>query len=214
MPVILSPAALGFKVHTGWAAVVAIALTPGRSGAALALGHIDILLRRRIELLPIDSGIVRFAYHRAAELPPAQGAKLIERTTRAAGEAADAALSSIFNELRSLPVRLDSAGVPAGSRSAPANLPAILASHAFIHAAEGALFQDAVAHACERRGLAVMRSRGRDFLAELADREKQHIAGLRKLIGPPWGADHKAAAALALVALRNHRGRPANVARG
>jgi hypothetical protein len=48
-----APAALGFRLHTGWAALVAIAGVPGK---------FQVLLRRRIELLPRGDSVPRFVY--------------------------------------------------------------------------------------------------------------------------------------------------------
>jgi hypothetical protein len=56
-------AALGCKLHTGWAMLVAVAGDPG---------GIEVLLRRRIDLLPPDNSIPRFVYHQAAEMPAGQ----------------------------------------------------------------------------------------------------------------------------------------------
>ncbi len=54
------PAALGFSVHTGWAALVAL------SGPADAPQVVD---RRRIELIDgPDADAARFLYHLASEL--------------------------------------------------------------------------------------------------------------------------------------------------
>jgi len=87
-------AALGFKLHTGWAAVVV---------AARPHGHIAVLLRRRIEPLPPDASVPRFVYHEAAELGPAESSKLVKRAARAAQASASAALAGLLEELRSSP---------------------------------------------------------------------------------------------------------------
>ena len=68
-------AALGFKLHTGWAVLVAVTETHGK---------FEILLRRRIELLPPGDVIPRFVYHQAAELSLAQATKLIQQAEAAA----------------------------------------------------------------------------------------------------------------------------------
>jgi hypothetical protein len=185
-------AALGFKLHTGWAAVVA---------AASARHHVEVVLRRRIELLPSDNTVPRFVYHEAAELSLAEAAKLIQRAERAVRTAAQTAVGGIVNELKSGGVAIEAAGVATGSTTVPAELKAILKAHTLIHAAEGVLFQEAVAHSCERRELTVIRVRERDLWPKLGDAFRQEIDGLRNLIGPPWGADQKTATAAAIVAL-------------
>jgi len=185
-------AALGFKLHTGWAAVV-VAVRPR--------GHIAVLLRRRIELLPPDGSVPRFVYHEAAELGPAESSKVVKRAARAAQAAARAALAGLLEELRSTHVSIDAAGLATGSTAVPSDLSAILAAHTLIHAAEGVLFQEAVAEACESRGLNVVRVRERDLWSKLGSDVRKEVDSLRSLIGPPWGADQKTATATALVAL-------------
>ena len=80
-------------------------------------------------------------------------------------------------------------------------LESILRSHALIHAAEGDHFRDAVAAAAELAGLSVVRIR-RKALPDHASRAlgrppeelERRIAGMRKTLGAPWGADQKMAA--------------------
>ena len=185
-------AALGFKLHTGWAAVVAAARTRDR---------IEILLRRRIELLPNDGSVPRFVYHEAAEVPLTDAKRLLKRTGSAARESAHTAIAAIVAELRVGGVTIDAAGVAAASTALPSDLSRILAAHTMIHSAEGVLFQEAVADTCEARGLKVLRIRERDLWPKLGEAATAEIDGLRGLIGPPWGADQKTAAGLALAAL-------------
>lgn len=45
------------------------------------------------------------------------------------------------------------------------------------------------------------RVRERDIWSKLGGEVREEVDGLRGLIGPPWGADQKTAAAAALVAL-------------
>jgi len=196
-------AALGFKLHTGWAALVAVS---GRPGA------IDLLLRRRIELLPADSSIPRFVYHEASEMPLAQAAELVKRATKASASAAKLALDETLSGLGSRGIQVDVYGVLSGSRSAPDDLAAILRSHPLIHTAEGALFRDAIVSAGKSSNLQVVLAREREVwasaaaamgVAEVALRKE--VDGLRKTLGPPWGADHKAATAIALLALNSKR---------
>jgi hypothetical protein len=188
-------ATLGFKLHTGWAAVVVLARTRG---------NVEVLLRKRIELLPSDGSVPRFVYHQAAELPLAEASKLVKRTKRAVQESASAALAGLLQELRSSAVSIDAAGVTTGSMAVPSDLPAILAAHTLIHLAEGALFQEAVAQACEARGMKVIRVRERELWSKLSADVREEVDRLRGLIGPPWGADQKTATAAALVSLNSH----------
>jgi hypothetical protein len=185
-------AALGFKLHTGWAAVVV---------AARTRGQVEVLLRRRIELLPEDGSVPRFVYHEAAEVGLAEARKLVKRAARAAQEAANAPLLGIIEELRARGVSINAAGVATGSTTLPSDLTAILAAHTLIHSAEGVLFQDAVAEACAARGLQVIRVPERELWTRLGGAVRAEVDGLRGIIGPPWGADQKTATGVALAAL-------------
>jgi hypothetical protein len=194
-------AAIGFKLHTGWAALVAVAGDPDR---------IQVLLRRRIELLPPNSSISRFVYHAASEMPLAQATELVERGTQAAQEAACLAVTDAVEELSSRGVRIDVCGVLSGSTVVPNDLAAILRSHPLIHSAEGLLFQNAIVSACEGRGLTVVLMREREVWVRAAAAWditepglQKNVAALRKTLGPPWSADYKVATAIALLALKS-----------
>jgi hypothetical protein len=194
-------AALGFKLHTGWAALVAVA---GDSG------KIQVLLRRRIELLPPKSPIPRFVYHAASEMPLAQATELVKRGTKASLEAASLAVKDTVEELTSRGIRIDVCGILSGSTVVPNDLAAILRSHPMIHSAEGALFQSAVVSACESRGLRTVVMREREVWVRAAaawqvteSELRKKVDGLRKTLGPPWSADHKVASAIALLALKS-----------
>ena len=194
-----TPAALGFKLHTGWAVLVAVREAPGK---------LDILLRRRIELLPPGDSIPRFVYHQAAERSLSQATRLIEQAESAACDAARAAVSEALDHLHSLGVTVKAAGIASGSKPVPADLAAVLRSHPMIHTAEAALFRRAIAAACEDRRLAVISLREREVWAKAAIAGglkeaglRQRVEGLRKSVGAPWGSDQKTATAYALLAL-------------
>ncbi|SRR5258708_7143621 len=196
-------AALGCKLHTGWAMLVAV--TGGPSG-------IQVLLRRRIELLPPDNSIPRFVYHQAAEMPAGQAAELVRRGRTAALESASVAIGDAVEKLRSQGIRIDACGILAGSAIPPDDLAAILRSHPLIHAAEGALFQNAIVSACESHGLKVVVSCEREIWARAAAAWdstepglRNNVDALREALGAPWGADQKNATAIALLALKSNR---------
>jgi hypothetical protein len=195
-------AALGFKLHTGWGVLVAVTGHPS---------EIQVLLRRRVELLPPNSSIPRFVYHVASEMPLTEATKLVKLGTKAAWEAARLAVKDAMEELSSRGVRVDVCGVLSGSTVVPNDLAAILRSHPLIHAAEGALFQNAIASACEGRELPVVLSRESEVWVRAAatwniaePTLRQSVDALRKSLGPPWSADHKSATAMALLALKSH----------
>jgi hypothetical protein len=195
-----APAALGFRLHTGWAALVAIGGVPGR---------FQVLLRRRIELLPRGDSVPRFVYHKAAELPQSEAVELVSRAEAASEESALTAVKEVLDHLGSLAVAVKAGGIPCSSKPVPTDLSAVLRSHPMIHTAEGVLFQRAVTSACQVCGLAVISVREREVWRNAStswslqeEEMRQQIDGLRKSVGAPWGADQKTAAAFALLALR------------
>jgi len=197
-------AAAGFKLHTGWAVAVAV---------ANGTGGLRILARRRIELLPADGRIPRFVYHKAAELALPEAGELVSQAMAGSRIAAQTAIQELLDELRAAKVAIPVAGVPTGSTKLPGSLEPILASHSLIHAAEGALFQQAVVAACEAAGVSVFCSRERDIWKKLGDHAREQIGAIRASVGPPWGADQKLATAAALAALADWVRGPGNPAR-
>jgi hypothetical protein len=163
-------------------------------------------------LLPPNSSIPRFVYHEASEMPLAQATELIQRGTKASQEAAGVAVQDAMEELSSRGVSIEVCGILSGSTVVPDDLAAILRAHPLIHAAEGALFQNVIASACESRGLMVVVAREREVWAHAAAAWditepglRKTVDELRKSLGPPWTADHKAATAIALLALKSKR---------
>src|SRR5690349_18385424 len=71
----MTPVALGFRAHSGWAAVVAI---------AGPLGAPDVVDRSRIDLLDRTIPGAAQPYHAAAEMELKQAEKLIDRCVQSA----------------------------------------------------------------------------------------------------------------------------------
>ena len=193
-------AALGFKLHTGWAMLVALAGEPG---------EIQVLFRGRIELLPLDESVPRFVYHEAAELPLAGATTLVKRAREASQKAARLAVNEVLRDLDSRGAKTAVCGVLCSSTLVPDDLSRILRSHPLLHAAEGALFQQAIVAACESCGLTITAAREREVWSQaaaawgLAEAElRKEVDAVRAAVGAPWSADHKTAAAIALLALK------------
>jgi hypothetical protein len=115
-------AALGFRVHTGWAAVVA------------ASANCEVLQRARISCEPSST---RFVYHQAAEISPGQAEALIATARAETIAAAEREISNLLGSLAGDGITLRAACVPAGNARLPDALADILAAHSRIHAAEG-----------------------------------------------------------------------------
>lgn len=148
---------LGFRPHTYWTAVVAVA------------GETDepqVVRRARIDFA---EGETRLVYHRAAEMGPDEGARWAEtvrsRTRATAGEAIARLLKDLAGEGR-VATR---AVVPRGGGHVPERLADIVRSHSAQHAAEGEFYRDVVADACRDAGLEVSRIIERELHALTAD---------------------------------------------
>jgi hypothetical protein len=176
---LLAVIALGFRLHTGWAALVAV-----------GEDH-KLHLRRRVELL--DNSIPRFVYHAAAEMPLADAEALIHQAETVALDHAHRAIAAAIKTTPAI-----ACGVAIGSGKLPSDLPAILRSHALIHSSEGALFQNAVIAAAKQHGLKVTATREKGLWAGLSPALRSRIEEMRSDFGPPWTVDQKIATAVAL----------------
>ena len=99
-------------------------------------------------------------------------------------------------------------GLIAGSGRIPDTVEAILASHAAIHTAEGELYRDAIAHACEQLRLPLLRIKQKEIfsaagaaLGKTAPQIRATLAAIGRYCGPPWAEDQKLAALAAWIAL-------------
>ncbi len=192
-------AALGFRAHSGWAALVAVA-GPPRSPT--------VIDRRRIELA--DPGIPgsNQPYHAAAGFELTEAEELVRRCAEGARLLARRALRAVIDDLRERGHDVAGCGILLGSGRPATTLAATLASHALIHTAEGELFRDALTHASEHCGLPIKRVRERELYARGAaelgvpvDELQRHVTELGRPIGPPWRQDEKHAALVGWLAL-------------
>ena len=194
-----SAAALGFRAHSGWAALVAVAGTPP-SG--------QVLLRRRIELADPKVPGSKQPYHAAEGEKFPKAEKIIGRCAGDARRLAGRAFDEVLAELKKGKHPVIACGLLlASGRPLPA-LEAILASHALIHTADGELFRDALAAAAQERGLPMTRLREKEIFslasADLRIPEEEIARCLKDIgrsIGAPWTQDQKLAALAAWVAV-------------
>jgi hypothetical protein len=191
-----SRAALGFRAHSGWAALVAVA-GPAAEPAAL--------LRRRVEL---SRRTPRQPFHAAEGLPFAAAEALVRRSTDEAVSLAERAVRDAVEELRAAGHEPVAAAVLLAAGRPLPGLRDVLASHALIHAAEGELFREVLREASRRCGLGVLEVKERDLL-DLAAQAlpgraaewRRRLAEWGKALGPPWTQDQKRAALGAWLAL-------------
>jgi hypothetical protein len=191
-----SEAALGFRAHSGWAALVAVA-GPVREPVAV--------LRRRVVL---SETTPRQPFHAAEGRPFASAEDLILRSTEEAGALAEAALREAVADLRAMGHEAVASGLLLAAGRPLPGLRDILTSHALIHAAEGELFREVLRQASRRCGLRLAEVGERE-LEERAPRSlrsphavlQRRVADWGKALGSPWTQDEKRAALVAWLAL-------------
>jgi hypothetical protein len=194
-------AAIGFRSHSGWATLVAVAGPWADPG---------VVLRQRVTL---SRRTPRQPFHAAEGRPFAAAEDLIRRATGEADELAAASVREAIDQLRVQGREPVASGLLlAAGRELP-GLREVLASHALIHSAEGELFREALRRASRRWKLPVIEVRERELEDEAARSLRRPAAELQrrlaawgKALGPPWTQDEKRAALVAWLALAGGRG--------
>jgi hypothetical protein len=192
-------AAIGWRVHSGWASQIAL---------AGPLAGPTVIERRRVELVDPAVPGSRQPYHAARVLPLAEAERWIAHCLDATRRLARRELAATIDGLRRQGYRTVACGLlDSSARPLPA-LAAVLASHALVHTAEGELFRRALVDASQGEALPVTRVRERDLLDHGAatlgiapDRIQQHLARIGATLGPPWRQDEKLATLIAWLAL-------------
>ena len=191
--------ALGFRAHSGWAAVVAVALVKSRP---------QILHRGRVEIVDrsVKGGAQPYHLARKMKLPDAE--KFIRRVTDATNQIAKESIRAIVVDLASKNCKTVACAVVLASGRPLPPLEATLRSHAMVHTAEGELFRGAIAHAGEKCGLRVSGVKERELYERAsaaldipAAKLRECLNGVGKLIGSPWTSDEKNATLVAWLAL-------------
>jgi hypothetical protein len=200
----MHPAALGFRAHSGWTALVAVSLE--KDGPR-------ILLRQRPHLVETFTYEFRQPYHTAESMPLEKAREFVSRMESEAKRLAEEEIRSVQADLRQQGYRLTRFGLLRASGKPLPSLDKILSSHALIHAADGELIREALVHGGRRCRLAAFTIRERELLAvaskTLRIREADLMARLTALgkpLGAPWSQDEKFAALAAWLALASSKG--------
>jgi hypothetical protein len=195
----MKQAAVGFRVHSGWAAMVAVSVEKGAP---------VILARQRVHLVETFTYEFRQPYHTAEKMLLGQARDFIERVRQEARRLAHRAIHGLQGDLQKQGIALKSCGLILASGKPLPDLERVLASHALIHTADGELFREAIVHASTRSGLAMCTVKERELLdrAGQAFRMKsaallQRVTELGRPLGSPWSQDEKFAAIAAWLAL-------------
>jgi hypothetical protein len=193
------PAALGFRAHSGWIALVAVKLED----------RFPIpLFRERPRLVRTFSYEFRQPYHSAEKKPLGEAHEFVAQVRAEAEVLAVQAIQTAQSALQARGYDLRRCGVLAASARSLPELSRILASHALIHTADGELFREALLHGCRQQGLETLIVKEKDLLnragqvlnvpaAELAAR----LTAVGRALGSPWTQDEKFATLVACLAL-------------
>lgn len=180
---VTSPIVIGVVAKTGSAVAVAL------SGPVTAP---RFRARRQIEL--ITAGLASQPYHAAAGMDPAAAAELIAQVESGAEQAAAAGLLAVAGAVPASAVR--AVAVVVKAVSVPGNLAGILRSHAWMHAAEGMLYRQAVLAAAAECGWPAC------AVEESAlPPAEQALNTLGQAAGRPWRREEKDATRAALTLL-------------
>ena len=192
-------AALGFRVHSGWTAMVAVCVEGGEP---------VVLARKRARLVENFAYTYRQPYHTAEKMELREARAFVARMRAESRRLAYRAIRDVEEDVRQQGAKLTRCGLLLASGRELPELDKIVSSHALIHTADGELFREALLDASARCGL-------RDFTIkekELLDRAGQvfrakpeelirRATELGRSLGAPWSQDEKFATLAAWLAL-------------
>ena len=197
----MNRAAIGLRVHSGWAAMVAVALEDGLP---------VVLQKRKLLLVKTFSYTFRQPYHTAEKMQLEEAREFVCGVENESQELALAGIRAAQNELQKVEYKVSGCALLLASGRTLPEFEKILASHAMIHTADGELFRDAIRHSCERAKVLLVAIKERELLATAAKRLhkrpqflNRHVAALGKSLGPPWTQDEKMATLGAWLVLAN-----------
>jgi hypothetical protein len=192
--------AFGLKAHSGWAALLVL----GTHG-----GDLEILDRRRMELVKEHAFWAKQPYHAAESLSPSDARIMVKRGIKAAHRMALREMQAAVKRTRESGHELAGCALLVGNPMPDWSVDEILAVHFRMHKAEGVLFREALAQAavaCDLRLVEipekVLSERAEAALGTPASSLLKKITTLGKSVGPPWGKDQKDAALAAMIALQ------------
>jgi hypothetical protein len=193
-------AALGFSVHTGWAALAVLGGTPRAP---------EVVDRREVEMIPgHEPDAPPFVFHAARGLPLPKAEVFIRQFAERSEEQARRALQVVVKALKSSGRRAEACAFTTAKRPVTAGLAGILRNHSLIHAAEGELFRAAIHRAGEAIGLGVtripstlLRPRAAAAVGIPEGALDDWLGELGRAAGKPWAKDQKEACLAAAVAL-------------
>lgn len=200
----MKEAAVGFRVHSGWAAAVAVTIEKGSP---------SIVARQRPHLVETFAYTFRQPYHTAEKMPLGEAREFVARVQKEARRLAYRAIRGLQSDSEAQGIKLNRCALLLASGRALPSFESILASHALIHTADGELFREALSNAAERCGLEMVGIKERELLQCAKQKLRiqpvvllRRVAELGKPFGSPWSQDEKFAALAAWLALRSQDG--------
>jgi hypothetical protein len=192
-------AALGFRAHSGWTALVAMSL---EEGSPL------VLLRERPHLVKAFTYEFRQPYHTAEKKSLLEAREFISRARAEARRLAYEVIHSAQTNLQKQGYELRCCGLLLASGKPLPDLSQILKSHALIHAADGELFREALLQGSKRSGFQAFTMKESELLERAAqalhlepDSLGRRLTDLGHVFGSPWSQDEKLAALVAWLSL-------------
>lgn len=199
MPQEFVPAALGFRVHSGWAAAIVVAGN---------LSSPNVVDRRRIEIADPALPGSKQPYHTAERLALEEAERLLRRCASSSASLAEKAVSGCLSGAQRRGHKVFACGILLGSGRPLPTVAAILASHALIHTAEGEFFRNLVSDACKHHKLQVIGVKEKELFSRCdtelhmsQDRLERHLTSIGRALGPPWRQDEKLATLVAWLVL-------------
>jgi hypothetical protein len=192
-------AAVGFRVHSGWSALVTVSLENDVP---------RVVSRERVHLVETFIYKFRQPYHTAGRMPLEKARAFVEGSLSEAKRLGGSALRSTQKELGKQGYELARGALLLASGKALPGLESILLSHALIHTADGEHFREALRHSCADCGVEIACIKERELLDHgvktlrtKRDRLLRRLTELGSAFGSPWTQDEKYAALAAWLVL-------------
>ena len=196
----MKQAAVGFRVHSGWSALVTVSLENDVP---------KVVSRERVHLVETFIYKFRQPYHTAGRMPLEKARSFVDASLVEAKRLAGSALRSTQKELGKQGYELARGALLLASGKALPGLESILQSHALIHTADGEHFREALRHSCADCGVKIRCIKERELLdlgvkdasGRSEDKLLRRLTELGTGFGAPWTQDEKYAALAAWLVL-------------
>lgn len=190
-------AAIGFRVHSGWASAVVVAGTRSRPA---------VVIRQRVVIADAKIAGSKQPYHYVESWPLAKAREHIARCEKSTGKLARDAVHAILQDAMKNGHGVTACALLTASGRAVPTLQHALSSHAMLHTAEGEFFRRAIADACWACAVPVTQIKEKELHACAAttlraplDALQRRVADWGRQLGSPWQQDEKLAALAAWV---------------